>query len=53
MREQLITIINSYAAARASGDALLQRFAAQQLSVFLESVEIIAKPVPEEPPVHD
>lgn len=41
MKEKLITIINSYAAARSSGDSLLQQFAAQQLQSFLESVEII------------
>jgi hypothetical protein len=40
MKEQLITIINSYAAARYSGDSLLQQFAAQQLQSFLDSVEI-------------
>ena len=40
MKEQLITIINSYAAARASGDTSLQQFAAQQLASFLEGVTI-------------
>jgi hypothetical protein len=43
MKDQLITIINSYAAARASGDALLQQFAAQQLGAFLDGVDIIAQ----------
>jgi hypothetical protein len=56
MKEQLITIVNAYAAARVSGDAMLQQFAAQQLGVFLEAVEITAKPVnpvPEEAPTSD
>jgi hypothetical protein len=43
MKEQLIAIINSYGAARASGDALLQQLAASQLTAFLESVEITPK----------
>jgi hypothetical protein len=56
MKDQLITIVNSYAAARASGDTVLQQFAAQQLGAFLEAVEITAKPVnsvPEEAPTSD
>jgi hypothetical protein len=47
MKDQLITIVNAYAAARASGDTLLQQFAAQQLGTFLDAVEITAKPTPE------
>ena len=54
MQDQLITIVNSYAAARASGDTVLQQFAAQQLGAFLEVVEIVPKgdanPAPEETP---
>jgi hypothetical protein len=45
MKDQLITIINSYAAARASGDALLQQFAAEQLGAFLDGVVIVAQPI--------
>lgn len=40
MKEQLASLIETYAAARASGDAALQRFATQQLSTFLQSVEV-------------
>lgn len=47
MKEQLITIINSYAAARASQDGVLQQFATQQLQAFLEAVEITPKPAEE------
>jgi hypothetical protein len=54
MKDQLITIVNSYAAARASGDTVLQQFAAQQLGAFLDAVEIVPKgdanPTPEENP---
>jgi hypothetical protein len=57
MQDQLITIVNSYAAARASGDTVLQQFAAQQLGAFLEAVEIVPKgeedPTPEENPAND
>lgn len=52
-KERLITIVNSYAAARASGDAMLQQFAAQQLGAFLEGVEITAKPAAEDSPTND
>jgi hypothetical protein len=58
MQDQLITIVNSYAAARASGDTVLQQFAAQQLGAFLEAVEIVPKgdanptPTPEENPAN-
>jgi hypothetical protein len=49
MKEQLIEIVNAYAAARCSGDGLLQRFAAQQLGAFLERVELVdTTPSPEE-----
>ena len=40
MKEQLAQLIEVYAAARASGNATLQQFAAQQLSTFLGSVEV-------------
>lgn len=40
MKEELITLLNSYAAARCSGDTLLQQFAAGQLKAFLEQVEL-------------
>lgn len=40
MKEQLTQLINAYAAARASGDPLLQQFAAGQLQAFLERVEL-------------
>jgi hypothetical protein len=53
MKEQLIAIVNAYAAARASGDTLLQQFATQQLGAFLESVEITAKPIPKDAPAND
>jgi hypothetical protein len=53
MKDQLITIVNAYAAARASGDSMLQQFATQQLGAFLEAVEITAKPTPEEAPTND
>jgi hypothetical protein len=45
--------VNAYAAARASGDSMLQQFATQQLGAFLEAVEITAKPTPEEAPAND
>ena len=47
MKDQLIAIVNAYAAARASGDTMLQQFATQQLGVFLDAVEITAKPTTE------
>ena len=40
MKEELITLLNSYAAARCSGDTLLQQFATGQLQAFLEQVEL-------------
>ncbi len=39
-KEELISIINSYAAARTSGDPPLQQFAAERLQAFLNRVEI-------------
>jgi hypothetical protein len=43
MKEQLVQLIDAYAAARASGNGTLQQFAAQQLSAFLEAIEVTAK----------
>ena len=48
MKEQLIQLINSFAAARATNDPLLQQFASQQLGSFLEKVEIVEKEQPSE-----
>ena len=41
MKETLLQLINSYAAARSSGDTILQQFAAGQLQTFLAGVELI------------
>jgi hypothetical protein len=41
MKEQLVQLINSFVAARLSGDAALQDFAAQRLNKFLGEVDII------------
>ncbi len=43
MKEQLAQLIEAYAAARATGNPTLQQFATQQLSTFLESVEVTEK----------
>lgn len=40
MKEQLAQYIEAYAAARPTGNAMLQQFAARELSAFLESIEI-------------
>ena len=40
MKEQLALLIETYAAARASGDVTLQRFATQQLNSFLQGIDI-------------
>lgn len=40
MKEQLIQLIDAYAAARGAGNAMLQQFAAQQLTAFLDQVEV-------------
>lgn len=40
MKEQLIQLINSFAAARTSNDPILVQFASQQLTNFLEKVTI-------------
>lgn len=42
MKEQLAQLIEAYAAARPTGNATLQQYAARELSAFLESVEIIS-----------
>ena len=51
MKEQLLQLIETYAASRPTANAMLQRFAAEQLSAFLDTVEVIAKqpaePTPE------
>lgn len=39
-KQVLTTLINSALAAAKSGDALLQQFAAQQLSAYIENIEI-------------
>lgn len=40
MKPQLIELINSYAAARLSGDSALMQFAAERLASFLDTVEV-------------
>ena len=40
MKEQLAQLIEAYAAARPTGNAALQQFAARELGTFLESIEI-------------
>ncbi|MGA0848174.1 MAG: hypothetical protein ACO3PY_06175 [Pontimonas sp.] len=47
MKEQLASLIETYAAARASGDGTLQRFATQQLSTFLQGVDVTRITPPE------
>lgn len=42
MKEQLAQLIEAYAAARPTGNATLQQYAARELSAFLEKVEIVA-----------
>ena len=44
MKEQLAQFIEAYAAARPTGNAMLQQFAARELGTFLESIDVIAKP---------
>lgn len=41
MKEQLTQLIEAYAAARASGNNLLQQFAAGQLGEFLGQIDVI------------
>jgi hypothetical protein len=43
IKEQLAQLIEAYAAARATGIATLQQFATQQLSTFLDAVDVTAK----------
>lgn len=40
MKEQLAQLIETYAAARVSGNTVLQKYATQMLSNFLQQVEI-------------
>ena len=52
MKQQLAQLIEAYAAARGSGNALLQQYATQQLQTFLEGVELAEAtiaPITEEP----
>jgi hypothetical protein len=42
VKDDLIKLINAYAAARASGDALLLGMAAERLQQFLEVVDVVA-----------
>ena len=42
MKDDLIRLINAYAAAKASGDALLLSLAAERLQGFLEAVDVVA-----------
>lgn len=53
MKETLLQLINSYAAARSSGDPILQQFAATQLQTFLAGVELIEAPTPTEDTSND
>lgn len=53
MKDQLAQLIEAYAAARSSGNTLLQQFATSQLSEFLGQVDVVkpAEAAPEsEPP---
>jgi hypothetical protein len=40
MKKQLITLINAYGAARATGDQVLIKLAGDQLQAFLASVDL-------------
>jgi hypothetical protein len=42
VKDDMIALINAYAAARASGDALLISMAAERLQQFLAAVEVVA-----------
>lgn len=44
MKEQLTQLIETYTAARISGNSTLQQYATQLLSSFLQQVEIIPLP---------
>jgi hypothetical protein len=41
VKDDLIKLINAYAAARASGDALLLSMAAERLQQFLAAVDVV------------
>lgn len=43
MKDKLAELIEAYAAARASGNKTLLEFAAGQLNVLLQSVDVVAK----------
>lgn len=49
MKEQLFQLIEAYAAARPTGNAFLQRYAADQLTVFLDAIDILPKVQQTEP----
>lgn len=49
MKQQLIQLIEAYSAARQSGNAILQQYAAQQLQAFLDGVELIEATKEEQP----
>ena len=41
LKSDLIALINAYAAARASGDALLISMASERLQQFIDSIDVI------------
>lgn len=47
-KQTLARYIEAYASARASGNSDLQAFAANQLSTFIQSVDITPEPTTEE-----
>lgn len=52
MKEQLAALIEAYAAARGSGNSILQQFSAEQLTGFLQKIEVTeAASEQQEPPV--
>lgn len=51
MKQQLIQLIEAFGAARQSGNAILQQYAAQQLQAFLDGVELTE--VTQEEPTDD
>jgi hypothetical protein len=44
MKDQLAILIEAYAAARASGNALLQQYSTGQLSEFLSQFNLVKTP---------
>lgn len=55
MKDQLIQLIDTFVAARVSGNAVLQQYASNLLSTFLQQVEVIERqassPEDETPPI--